>query len=135
MAQAALYGAALAGVAVGLTRRLAESYQRFDGPVARLNRAGQIEGGLDWHPIGAYHQLRSLVESQGYCFQIDLALRVAPAGMRVAEVPITFTERTAGAGKMNRSIVLEALRRVTTWGLCARFGRNLPDGKYYVDSE
>lgn len=55
-----LYGTALAGVAVGLTPWLVESYQRFGGPVARLNRASQIEGGLAWHPIGAYYQMRSV---------------------------------------------------------------------------
>jgi dolichol-phosphate mannosyltransferase len=74
------------------------------------------------------------VESQGYCFQVDLALRVVRAGMRAVEVPITFTERTTGASKMSRSIVVEALQRVTVWGLRARFGRNLPSGKYYADS-
>ncbi|HEX6447427.1 MAG TPA: polyprenol monophosphomannose synthase [Streptosporangiales bacterium] len=69
------------------------------------------------------------VESQGYCFQIDLALRVARAGMRVVEVPITFTERTSGTSKMSRSVVIEALQRVTLWGLHARFGRNPRSGK------
>ncbi|MBO0827055.1 MAG: hypothetical protein J2P24_04665 [Streptosporangiales bacterium] len=55
-----LYGAALAGAALGLTPWLVESYQRFGGPVARLHRASQIEGGLAWHPVGVYYQLRSL---------------------------------------------------------------------------
>lgn len=54
-----LYGAVPAGAAVGLTPWLVESYQRFGGPVARLHRASQIEGGLAWHPIGAYYQMRS----------------------------------------------------------------------------
>lgn len=74
------------------------------------------------------------VESQGYCFQIDLALRVVQAGMRVVEVPIAFTERASGTSKMTRSIVVEALRHVTVWGLNARFGRTRPDHGYYADS-
>lgn len=57
------------------------------------------------------------VQSQGYCFQIDLARRVIQAGLGVAEVPITFVEREHGASKMSRAIVLEALWRVTVWGL------------------
>jgi len=61
------------------------------------------------------------VDSQGYCFQIDLTIRVINTGGEVAEVPITFTERTRGASKMNRSIILEALWRVARWGLAARF--------------
>jgi dolichol-phosphate mannosyltransferase len=59
------------------------------------------------------------VESQGYCFQIDLALRVIRAGLTVVEVPITFVERTQGASKMSRAVVAEALWRVTQWGIGA----------------
>ncbi len=64
------------------------------------------------------------VLSQGYCFQIDLALRAVRAGLTVTEVPITFTERTRGASKMSHAIVLEALWRVTQWGLASRLGRS-----------
>jgi dolichol-phosphate mannosyltransferase len=56
------------------------------------------------------------VESQGYCFQVDLAWRAVQAGLRVEEVPITFVERELGASKMSQAIVLEALLRVTEWG-------------------
>jgi dolichol-phosphate mannosyltransferase len=37
--------------------------------------------------------------------------------MRVTEVPITFVERTSGTSKMSRKIVVEALWRVTAWGV------------------
>ena len=57
------------------------------------------------------------VASQGYCFQIDLAWRALRRGMTVTEVPITFVERTSGTSKMNRKIVVEALWRVTAWGI------------------
>jgi len=60
------------------------------------------------------------VESQGYCFQIDLAMRTIRAGLRVVEVPITFVERVHGNSKMSRAIVLEALWRVTVWGITGR---------------
>ena len=60
------------------------------------------------------------VESQGYCFQIDLAMRTIRAGLRVVEVPITFVERVHGTSKMSRAIVVEALWRVTVWGLTGR---------------
>lgn len=61
------------------------------------------------------------VRSQGYCFQVDLALRSLQRGYRVVEVPISFVERELGASKMNRAIVLEALWRVTAWGIRWRF--------------
>ena len=61
------------------------------------------------------------VQSQGYCFQIDLVLRFIRAGLTVTEVPINFVERTRGASKMSRAIVAEALWRVTQWGVKGRF--------------
>ena len=60
------------------------------------------------------------VESQGYCFQIDLAIRALRAGLKVVEVPITFVERAHGSSKMSRAIVVEALWRVTVWGITGR---------------
>lgn len=56
------------------------------------------------------------VNSHGYCFQIDLTLRVLDAGYTVVELPIEFTERTVGTSKMSKAIVLEAMRAVTRWG-------------------
>ncbi len=63
------------------------------------------------------------VESQGYCFQVDLARRAVAAGLRVVEVPITFVEREAGVSKMNGGIVGEALWRVTLWGAQTRWAQ------------
>lgn len=63
------------------------------------------------------------VESQGYCFQIDLTLRAVRAGLTVVEVPITFVEREVGVSKMGKEIVREALTSVTRWGLEHRVGQ------------
>ncbi len=57
------------------------------------------------------------VESQGYCFQIDMLWHAYTAGLRIAEVPITFVERVHGESKMSSGIVREAIGRVTVWGL------------------
>ncbi len=58
-----------------------------------------------------------VVDSRGYCFQIDLTIRTHDAGWRIREVPITFRERRAGHSKMSRDVVVEAMWRVTVWGL------------------
>ena len=58
----------------------------------------------------------STVRSDGYSFQLEMALRTWRLGFRVMEVPIVFTERTEGASKISRSIVVEALWRVLQWG-------------------
>ncbi|WP_407317844.1 polyprenol monophosphomannose synthase [Isoptericola halotolerans] len=65
----------------------------------------------------------SAVESHGYCFQVDMTWRVLRAGGSVAEVPITFVERVAGESKMSRAIVVEALTKVTRWGLRHRWSQ------------
>ncbi len=63
------------------------------------------------------------VQSQGYCFQVDLTLRTARARLVIVEVPIRFTERARGASKMSRAVFAEALLRVTQWGMASRLGR------------
>nr|MDT0667468.1 dolichol-phosphate mannosyltransferase [Micromonospora sp. DSM 115978] len=55
------------------------------------------------------------VDSQGYCFQVDLAWQAWRAGWRVTEVPITFVERERGTSKMSRAVVAEGLWRVAWW--------------------
>ena len=52
------------------------------------------------------------VHAKGYAFQIETTYRAKRAGFRIAEVPIAFTDRTAGHSKMSRTIVLEAIWRV-----------------------
>ncbi|MBV9649283.1 MAG: polyprenol monophosphomannose synthase [Pseudonocardiales bacterium] len=60
------------------------------------------------------------VASQGYCFQVDLAWRSVRGGFTITEVPIVFTEREQGQSKMTSSVILEALWRVTAWGIQRR---------------
>ena len=52
------------------------------------------------------------VRSQGYNFQIEMALRCQKAGLRVREYPIHFRERDLGTSKMTAGIALEALWRL-----------------------
>src|SRR5580692_7787662 len=63
------------------------------------------------------------VESTGYCFQIDLTIRVAQAGLVIVEVPITFVEREHGSSKMSNRIIFEAFLRVAQWGIAQRLSR------------
>jgi len=60
------------------------------------------------------------IDSAGYCFQIDMTLRVLQAGLDIKEVPITFVEREHGASKMSRTVIIEAFARVAQWGIGAR---------------
>lgn len=56
------------------------------------------------------------INSQGYCFQIEVALRSSINGFSIAQIPITFIERAGGVSKMSKKIVIEALWNVTKWG-------------------
>ena len=60
------------------------------------------------------------IGSRGYAFQIELTYRAVQLGFTVAEVPIVFRERRAGASKMGGAIVAEAIWRVPL----LRFGGN-----------
>lgn len=61
-------------------------------------------------------------EASGYGFQVEMAWRAHQGGLNVAEVPISFRDRTRGTSKMGLPIVLEAMRLVTVWGLGRMFG-------------
>jgi dolichol-phosphate mannosyltransferase len=50
--------------------------------------------------------------AQGYGFQIEMTWTARSLGARIAEVPITFRDRTVGVSKMSGSIALEALLMV-----------------------
>lgn len=63
------------------------------------------------------------LNSQGYCFQIEMAWLLERSGYSVREFPITFVERLEGHSKMSSGIVLEALKKVTQWGIASRTGK------------
>jgi dolichol-phosphate mannosyltransferase len=70
----------------------------------------------------AEHELAG-VRSEGYAFQIEMTRRLHRARRHIVEVPITFVERRTGKSKINRTIVVEAIARVTAWGLSDRLLR------------
>jgi dolichol-phosphate mannosyltransferase len=57
------------------------------------------------------------IESQGYSFQIEMSREAIKQGAKILEVPILFVERAHGTSKMNWKIILEAMLKVTAWGL------------------
>ena len=63
------------------------------------------------------------IKSEGYCFQIEMSRRALARGATIGEIPITFIERAHGVSKMSFSIALEAILRITAWGLLRLVGR------------
>ena len=60
--------------------------------------------------------LERQVSSHGYSFQVELAYLASKLGVVIGR-QITFVERVNGKSKMTLAIVLEALTKVTFWGL------------------
>ena len=65
----------------------------------------------------------STINSEGYCFQIEMTRRAIARGGSIGEIPITFIERAHGVSKMSFAIALEAIFRITSWGLLRLIGR------------
>jgi dolichol-phosphate mannosyltransferase len=65
----------------------------------------------------------STIKSEGYCFQIEMTRRAIARGGSIGEIPITFIERAHGVSKMSFAIALEAILRITSWGLLRLIGR------------
>lgn len=51
----------------------------------------------------------STVDSNGYAFQVEMKWRARKLGAHVTELPIVFSERSAGASKMTLAIKVEGL--------------------------
>ncbi|WP_067819878.1 polyprenol monophosphomannose synthase [Nocardia inohanensis] len=48
------------------------------------------------------------IKSNGYSFQVEMNYRTVKQGIKIAEVPIRFEERTLGASKMSFKVQLES---------------------------
>lgn len=65
----------------------------------------------------------SLIETRGYGFQIEMALKAIESGYGIKQVPITFVERENGYSKMSLAIIWEAWSMVTIWAIRRLFKR------------
>jgi dolichol-phosphate mannosyltransferase len=61
------------------------------------------------------------IKFMGYAFQIEMKFTAWKKGFKIKEVPIIFTERTAGQSKMNKKIFREAVFGVISMKLGSFF--------------
>ncbi|KAA2252707.1 polyprenol monophosphomannose synthase [Solihabitans fulvus] len=89
--------------------------------ILRLHVKDATAGFKAWHA----DTLRAIdvpsVRSNGYAFQVEMNYRTVRGGMRIAEVPIRFEERTNGVSKMSLGVQIESA--LMPWKLL--FGRKL----------
>jgi dolichol-phosphate mannosyltransferase len=48
------------------------------------------------------------LQSEGYCFQVEMAYRASILGLRTIETPIVFADRQHGRSKISRTVLLES---------------------------
>ena len=58
------------------------------------------------------------IVSDGYAFQVEMVWEAHGCGARIAEVPITFTERRQGQSKMSGGVIFESMS--LPWRLITR---------------
>lgn len=105
-------------------RRMASKWgNRYTRWVLGLRIADATGGYRVWRADAIRRTGMLETTSKGYLFQIENAYRAVNNGDRLAEVPITFTDRVRGTSKMNGAVVWEELSNVTWWGIRDRLLR------------
>ncbi|MEX0826769.1 MAG: polyprenol monophosphomannose synthase [Acidimicrobiia bacterium] len=138
----ALVAAVEAGADLAVGSRLIPGGAIVDWPAGRRllsrwgNRYARVALGVPVRDLTSgfrafrSHSLQRLesesCRANGYAFQIETVWRAHHAGMHIVEVPITFSERTAGKSKLGGDVVFEAMWLVTLWGFCRAMRRPPP---------
>lgn len=69
-----------------------------------------LTGSFRLYTKPALDQVLSQVQSQGYAFQMEIAVRAKQLGMTVEEVPITFVDRIYGESKLGTHEIVMYLK-------------------------
>lgn len=72
------------------------------------------------------------METEGYAFQIEISYTARKIGANIKEIPIFFTERTAGISKMSARILLEGIYLVSKLSLQRIFDAGVKASKRYL---
>jgi len=76
--------------------------------------------------------LEGRTRAEGYAFLVEATFRAHRAGLTVAEVPITFTDRREGRSKISRKVIFESV--LMPWRLRLARGRHDDPQLEAVDS-
>jgi dolichol-phosphate mannosyltransferase len=100
-------------------RSLSRFANRYVSLITGLKVRDSTAGFRCWTRRALESLLQQGGNSDGYAFQVEAIFRTSRAGLRIVEIPITFTDRRAGQSKMSGKIIFESM--VKPWAL--RFGR------------
>ena len=94
--------------------RFANAYIRL---VTRLGPRDCTSGYRCWRREALAQVPLDQSASDGYSFLVEMLFAASAAGLRFAEVPITFVERRQGESKLSGAVLLESA--ITPWRLIA----------------
>lgn len=97
-----------------LLSRFANLYIRL---VTRLGPRDCTSGYRCWRRVALAQVPLGQSGSHGYSFLVEMLFAASVAGLKFAEVPITFVERRQGESKLSRAVLLESA--ITPWRLIA----------------
>ncbi|WP_182357611.1 polyprenol monophosphomannose synthase [Tomitella gaofuii] len=98
---------------------LSRGANRYVDTILRLGVRDATAGFKAWRADALRSVGLDTIESNGYSFQVEMNHRAVRQGLRIAEVPIRFEERTEGASKMTLAVQWESA--LMPWRL--RYGR------------
>ena len=102
-----------------LHRRLLSAFaNRYIRAITRLTIRDCTSGFRCWRREALEQLPLASIRSDGYAFIVELAWEASRAGLRCAEVPITFVERRQGASKLSGMVIIESA--IVPWSLAAR---------------
>lgn len=97
-----------------LLSRFANIYIRL---VTRLSPRDCTSGYRCWRREALASMPLDQSGSEGYSFLVEMLFAASAAGLKFAEVPITFVERRQGQSKLSQAVLLESA--ITPWRLIA----------------
>jgi glycosyltransferase involved in cell wall biosynthesis len=97
-----------------LLSRFANTYIRL---VTRLSPRDCTSGYRCWRRSALASIPLDQTGSAGYSFLVEMIFAASVAGLRFAEVPITFVERRQGESKLSKAVLVESA--ITPWRLIA----------------
>ena len=94
-----------------LYRKALSKYANLFSRILKQTDIKDMTSGFRVYSINALENSNySQSKSDGYAFQIEMALKCINSGVEVIEVPITFVERELGTSKMSYQIIIEAIK-------------------------
>ncbi|MCA1632449.1 MAG: polyprenol monophosphomannose synthase [Acidobacteria bacterium] len=103
-----------------LRRRLLSRFaNRYVSAITGLRVSDATTGFRCYARRAIRHLLEGRIVAEGYAFLVEATYRAQKEGLRIIEVPITFTDRREGQSKISRAVIFESV--LMPWRL--RFAR------------